>query len=98
MTASTRSSARQVAVKGRSSRYRGFAACHPRRGAFAAPPIRRDGSWRRQAMGDPAQLRISDGDRQEFVEQLTRHCAEGRLTFEELDERVASAWSARTQA
>jgi hypothetical protein len=47
---------------------------------------------------DPALLRISDSDRQEFVDQLTRHCAEGRLTFEELDERVASAWAARTQA
>lgn len=47
---------------------------------------------------DPALLRISDHDRQEFIDQLTRHCAEGRLTFEELDERIERAWSARTQA
>jgi hypothetical protein len=47
---------------------------------------------------DPTLLRISDHERQEFIDQLTRHCAEGRLTFEELDERIASAWSARTQA
>ena len=47
---------------------------------------------------DPALLRISDDDRQKFVDQLTRHCAEGRLTFEELDERISKAWEARTQA
>jgi hypothetical protein len=47
---------------------------------------------------DPALLRISDHERQEFIDGLTRHCAEGRLTFEELDERIASVWSARTRA
>ena len=47
---------------------------------------------------DVARLRISDHERQEFVDQLTRHCAEGRITFDELDERVAKAWAARTQA
>jgi hypothetical protein len=47
---------------------------------------------------DSARLRISDHERQEFVDQLTRHCAEGRITFDELDERVAKAWEARTQA
>ena len=52
----------------------------------------------RAAKRDPALLRISDSERQEFIDQLTRHCAEGRLTFEELDERIACAWSARTQA
>jgi hypothetical protein len=52
----------------------------------------------RPAKRDPALLRISDGDRQDFISQLTRHCAEGRLTFEELDERIERAWSARTQA
>jgi hypothetical protein len=52
----------------------------------------------RAAKPDPALLRISDNERQEFIDQLTRHCAEGRLTFEELDERIALAWSARTQA
>ena len=50
------------------------------------------------AKPDPALLRISDHDRQEFVDELTRHCAEGRLNFDELDERVAKAWEARTQA
>ena len=50
------------------------------------------------AKADVARLRISDHERQEFVDQLTRHCAEGRITFDELDERVAKAWEARTQA
>jgi uncharacterized protein DUF1707 len=50
------------------------------------------------AEADVARLRISDQERQEFVDQLTRHCAEGRITFDELDERVAKAWEARTQA
>ena len=47
---------------------------------------------------DVSLLRISDSERQEFVDQLSRHCAEGRLTLEELDERIAAAWAARTQA
>jgi hypothetical protein len=47
---------------------------------------------------DPALLRISDHDRQEFVDRLTRHCAEGRIDFDELDERVAKAWAARTRS
>lgn len=50
------------------------------------------------AKPDPARLRISDHERQECIDELTRHCAEGRLTFDELDERIALAWSARTQA
>ena len=50
------------------------------------------------AKPDSSLLRISDHDRQEFVDQLTRHCAEGRISFEELDERIAKAWEARTQA
>ncbi len=52
----------------------------------------------RPAKRDPALLRISDGERQEFIDHLTRHCAEGRLSLEELDERIERAWSARTQA
>ncbi len=52
----------------------------------------------RAAKPDADRLRISDLERQEFIDQLTRHCADGRLTFDELDERIAGAWSARTQA
>ena len=63
----------------------------------SGPPAANDRSDR-PARRDPALLRISDGERQEFIDHLTRHCAAGRLTFDELDERIERAWSARTQA
>jgi hypothetical protein len=43
-----------------------------------------------------ASLRASDADREQFVEALRRHHAEGRLTVEELTERTEQAYSART--
>ena len=43
-----------------------------------------------------ASLRPSDADREQFVEALPRHHAEGRLTVEELTERTEQAYSART--
>lgn len=61
------------------------------------PPARRP-AQPESAKADSPPLRISDHERQEFVDELTRHCAEGRITFDELDERVAKAWEARTQA
>lgn len=71
----------------------------PTFGPSARPgPPARDERAGQAAKPDPALLRISDHERQEFIDQLTRHCAEGRLNFEELDERIALAWSARTQA
>ena len=39
-----------------------------------------------------ATLRVSDADREQFVEALRRHHAEGRLTTEELAERTDSRW------
>ena len=41
-------------------------------------------------------IRTSDADRERSVVQLRDHYAEGRLTREELDERVAAALTART--
>jgi len=41
-------------------------------------------------------LRASDADREQFVEALRRHHAEGRLTLEELTERTERAYAART--
>jgi Domain of unknown function (DUF1707) len=41
-------------------------------------------------------LRASDADREQFVEALRRHHAEGRLTVEELTERTEQAYAART--
>ena len=43
-----------------------------------------------------ASLRASDADREQFVEALRRHHAEGRLTVEELSERTERALAART--
>jgi hypothetical protein len=41
-------------------------------------------------------IRISDADRERVVERLREHFAEGRLTSDELDERVSAALSAKT--
>ncbi len=41
-------------------------------------------------------LRASDRDRERVVEELRMHAAEGRLTVEELEERVQRALDART--
>jgi hypothetical protein len=43
-----------------------------------------------------ASLRASDADREQFVEGLRQHHAEGRLTVEELTERTERAYQART--
>jgi Domain of unknown function (DUF1707) len=44
---------------------------------------------------DPT-LRAGDGDRRQIVAELQRHFVEGRLTSEELSERVDRALAART--
>jgi hypothetical protein len=41
-------------------------------------------------------MRVSDADREHVAERLREHFAEGRLTSEELDERVAAALNAKT--
>jgi hypothetical protein len=41
-------------------------------------------------------IRISDADRERVVERLREHFAEGRLTSDELDERVTAALNAKT--
>ena len=41
-------------------------------------------------------LRASDTDREETVRQLERGLREGRLTVDEFDERVRSAYAVRT--
>jgi hypothetical protein len=41
-------------------------------------------------------IRASDADRERIVEVLRRHTAEGRITAEEFDERMAAAYEART--
>lgn len=46
---------------------------------------------------DPPALRASDTERHETVEELRRHAGEGRLTLEELTQRIESAYAARTR-
>ena len=41
-------------------------------------------------------LRASDGEREQVVDLLREHCAEGRLTPAELEERIDAAHAART--
>jgi hypothetical protein len=43
-------------------------------------------------------IRVSDADREHVAERLREHFAEGRLTSEELDERIAATLSAKTNA
>src|SRR6059058_5702597 len=47
---------------------------------------------------DPRQLRAADTDRDHTAEVLRRAAAEGRITFEELDERIGQAYAAKTFA
>jgi Domain of unknown function (DUF1707) len=44
----------------------------------------------------PAELRCSDADRDRVADLLRGHAAVGRLTVDELDERIAAALSAKT--
>ena len=47
-------------------------------------------------MSDPLELRASDADRERAIAHLRSASGEGRLTFEELSERVERADAART--
>ena len=45
-----------------------------------------------------SQMRVSDADRNEIAEALSKHFADGRLDQSEFDERMARAMAAKTQA
>jgi hypothetical protein len=47
---------------------------------------------------DPTRLRISDDDRHKVAEVLREAAGEGRIDFEELDERLEATYAARTYA
>ncbi len=47
---------------------------------------------------DPRQMRAADTDRDQTAELLRRAAAEGRISFEELDERIGRAYAAKTFA
>jgi Domain of unknown function (DUF1707)/2TM domain len=46
---------------------------------------------------DP-RLRVGDAERGQVIDQLADHHAAGRLTLEEFEQRMASAWTAQTGA
>ncbi len=43
----------------------------------------------------PADIRAADQDRERVAAALRSHCEAGRLTIDELEERLASAYAAR---
>jgi hypothetical protein len=47
---------------------------------------------------DPSQLRVADVDREQVVDELREHALAGRLTSEELEDRVGVAYHATTRA
>ncbi len=46
----------------------------------------------------PVGVRIGDAERQLAADQLQQHYTAGRLTWDELDERLGSAWGARVES
>jgi uncharacterized protein DUF1707 len=44
-----------------------------------------------------SELRVSDQDRERAIRDLREHFAAGRLTEDELDERIQAAYAARTE-
>jgi hypothetical protein len=49
-------------------------------------------------MSDPSSLRVSDADRESLAGELREHMVAGRLTQEELEERLGLAYKATTTA
>jgi hypothetical protein len=49
-------------------------------------------------MADPQQLRVSDEQRERAAQALREHFAAGRITEDELSDRVQAAYDAQTQA
>ena len=41
---------------------------------------------------------MTDADRERAVRELTRHCGDGRLTLDELEERITEVHAASTEA
>jgi len=49
-------------------------------------------------MTHPSQLRVADADREQLVDELREHAVAGRLSSEELEERIGGAYRATTRA
>jgi hypothetical protein len=57
-----------------------------------------DRSFTKTATAPSLEVRIGDVERQAAARQLQQHFADGRLSWEELDERLAVAYAARVNA
>jgi hypothetical protein len=53
---------------------------------------------RTETRSSKADLRVSDADRDRVIDMLRAHAGEGRLTVDELDERIDAALAARTNS
>ena len=49
-------------------------------------------------MSDLSSLRVADADREQLVEELREHTVAGRLTSDEIEERLGGAYGAATRA
>lgn len=49
-------------------------------------------------MSDLSKLRVADADREQVIEELREHALAGRLTSEELEDRIGDAYRACTRA
>jgi Domain of unknown function (DUF1707) len=49
-------------------------------------------------MADVSSLRVADADREQVVDELREHAVAGRLTSEELEDRIGGAYKASTRA
>jgi hypothetical protein len=49
-------------------------------------------------MSDLSKLRVADADREALIDELREHAGAGRLTSEELEQRVGEAYKASTRA
>ncbi len=49
-------------------------------------------------MSDLAKLRVADDEREQVIDELREHAGAGRLTSEELEDRVGEVYKASTRA
>ncbi len=65
--------------------------------ASYGPPWGRGSSYRRATPANPS-MRVSNADRTEVADRLSKHYGDGRLDEEEFNERLDRAMKAKTQA
>jgi uncharacterized protein DUF1707 len=49
-------------------------------------------------MSDLSKLRVADADREQLIDELREHAIAGRLSSQELEERIGGAYNATTRA